>query len=50
MTKRYSFINRKTGKTANIKAVASRAAARAVKREKSFTVAIWDNVNQSFVR
>lgn len=49
-TNRYSFIYRKSGKTANIKPVASRAQARAMKRRMSFTVAIWDSVNQSFVR
>lgn len=50
MSNRYSFIYRKSGKTANIKPVATRAQARAVKRRMSYTVAIWDNVNQSFVR
>lgn len=49
-TNRYSFIYRKSGKTANIKPVASRAQARAMKRRMSFTVAIWDNQNQSFAR
>lgn len=49
-TNRYSFIYRKSGKTANIKPVASRAQARDMKRRMSFTVAIWDNISQSFVR
>ena len=49
-TNRYSFIYRKSGKTANIKPVASRAQARDMKRRMSFTVAIWNNQNQSFVR
>lgn len=50
MSNRYSFIYRKSGKTANIKPVASREEARNVKRRKSFSVAIWDNLNQTFVR
>jgi len=50
MSNRYSFVWRKSGKPANLKAVSSRDAARQVKRKKNFSVAIWDNLSGSFVR
>lgn len=50
MSNRYSFVWRKSGKPANIKGVSTRDRARQIKRMKRFSVAIWDNVNSSFVR
>lgn len=50
MTKRYSFITRSTGNKANIRPVATREQARAVKQAKNFRVAIWDNLNSTVVR
>ena len=50
MAKRYTFITRKSGKKANIRGVASRAEARRVKAQRSFAVAIFDNLNQKVVR
>lgn len=50
MTNRYSFISRKSGKRANIKAVRTREAARQIKAARSFTVSIFDNVTQQVVR
>lgn len=47
---RYTFITRKSGKRANIKGVATRKAARQIKVERSFKVAIFDNVTQQVVR
>lgn len=50
MTKRYTFINRKTGKKANIKAVGTRDQARHIKWVHNFRVSIFDNLNSKVVR
>lgn len=50
MTNRYSFINRKTGKRANLKHVRTRDDARAIKWATGFRVAIYDKVRGEVVR
>ena len=47
---RYSFVTKSTKNKANIRAVATREEARAIKAARNFKVAIWDNVNSQFVR
>lgn len=50
MTKRYTFITRKSGKRANIRGVNTRQLAREIKAANSFRVSIFDNVRQTVVR
>lgn len=50
MTKRYTFVTRKSGKKANIRGVNTRQLAREIKAAHSFRVAIFDNVRGQVVR
>lgn len=50
MAKRYIFITRSTGNIAKIAGRDTREAAREVKRNKNFRVAIYDTWNDQFVR
>ena len=50
MTKRYSFINRKTGKKAKMPSASTRENARLIKQIYNFKVSIFDNVKQQVIR
>lgn len=50
MAKRYTFITRKSGKKANIRGVATRAEARRIKADRSFSIAIYDNLVGAVIR
>lgn len=50
MSNRYTFINRKSGKKANIRGVATRQEAREIKAARNFTIAIFDQLNSKVVR